>query len=89
MPVSVREGANVSFIDGLFTSTSAVCVTGLIAIDTAEHFTAFGQGVVAALIQIGGLGVTSVGVGLMIAAGKRVSIKGRLFSKRGSEHRQL
>ena len=48
-----------------------------------------GRGVVAALIQIGGLGVTSVGVGLMIAAGKRVSIKGRLFSKRGSEHRQL
>ena len=81
MPVSVREGANVSFIDGLFTSTSAVCVTGLIAIDTAEHFTAFGQGVVAALIQIGGLGVTSVGVGLMIAAGKRVSIKGRLLVK--------
>ena len=81
MPFSVREGVSVSFIDALFTSTSAVCVTGLIAIDTAEHFTAFGQGVVAALIQIGGLGVTSVGVGLMIAAGKRVSIKGRLLVK--------
>ena len=55
LPVSVREGVKVSFIDALFTSTSAVCVTGLIAIDTADHFTAFGQGVVAALIQIGGL----------------------------------
>src|SRR5699024_3300146 len=50
-------------------------------IDTADHFTAFGQGVVAALIQVGGLGVTSVGVGLMIAAGKRVSIKSRLLVK--------
>ena len=81
LPVSVREGVKVSFIDALFTSTSAVCVTGLIAIDTADHFTAFGQGVVAALIQIGGLGVTSIGVGLIIAAGKRVSIKSRFLVK--------
>lgn len=79
LPVSVRDGADVTFVDALFTSTSAVCVTGLIAIDTADHFTAFGQGVVAALIQIGGLGVTSVGVGLILAAGKRVGIKGRLL----------
>lgn len=79
LPVSVRDGAEVTFVDALFTSTSAVCVTGLIAIDTADHFTAFGQGVVAALIQIGGLGVTSVGVGLILAAGKRVGIKGRLL----------
>ena len=81
LPVSVREGVKVSFIDALFTSTSAVCVTGLIAIDTADHFTAFGQGVVAALIQIDGLGVTSIGVGLIIAAGKRVSIKSRFLVK--------
>ena len=79
MPFSVKDGAEVSFIDALFTSTSAVCVTGLIAIDTADHFTAFGQGVVAGLIQIGGLGVTSVGVGLIIAMGKRVSIRNRLL----------
>ena len=58
LPISVREGAKVTFIDALFTSTSAVCVTGLIAIDTAEHFTVFGRTVVALLIQIGGLGVT-------------------------------
>ena len=81
LPISVREGVEVHFIDALFTSTSAVCVTGLIAIDTADHFTAFGQGVVAALIQIGGLGVTSVGVGLIIAAGRRVSIRNRLLVK--------
>ena len=80
-PLAVRDGVEVTFIDALFTSTSAVCVTGLIAIDTADHFTAFGQGVVAALIQIGGLGVTSVGVGLIIAAGRRVSIRSRLLVK--------
>ena len=77
LPVSVRPDAEVSFVDALFTSTSAVCVTGLIAIDVADHFTPFGQAVVAVLIQVGGLGVTSVGVGLILAAGKRVGIRGR------------
>ena len=75
LPVSVRDDAVVTPIDALFTSTSAVCVTGLIAIDTADHFTPFGQGVVAALIQIGGLGVTSVGVGLIIAVGNELALK--------------
>ena len=81
LPISVRPDAEVTPIDALFTSTSAVCVTGLIAIDTADHFTVFGQAVVAGLIQIGGLGVTSVGVGLVLAAGGRVSIKGRSLVK--------
>ena len=81
LPVSVWPDAEVSFVDALFTSTSAVCVTGLIAIDVADHFTPFGQAVVAVLIQIGGLGVTSVGVKLILAAGKRVSIRGRLLAK--------
>ena len=81
LPVSVWPDAQVSFVDALFTSTSAVCVTGLIAIDVADHFTPFGQAMVAVLIQIGGLGVTSVGVGLILAAGKRVSIRGRLLAK--------
>ena len=81
LPISVRPDAEVTPIDALFTSTSAVCVTGLIAIATADHFTVFGQAVVAGLIQIGGLGVTSVGVGLVLAAGGRVSIKGRSLVK--------
>ena len=72
LPVSVKEGAEVGFVDALFTSTSAVCVTGLIAIDVADHFTLFGQIIVALLIQIGGLGVTSVGMGFIIAAGRKV-----------------
>lgn len=81
LPVSVNDGVEVSFINALFTSTSAVCVTGLIAIDTAEHFTVFGRTVVALLIQIGGLGVTAVGVAFILAAGKRVGIRGRLLVK--------
>ena len=81
LPVSVRDDQTVSFIDALFTSTSAVCVTGLIAIDTAEHFTVFGRTVVALLIQIGGLGVTCVGVTIILAAGKRVGFKVRKLIK--------
>lgn len=81
MPFSVKKGVHLSFLNALFTSTSAVCVTGLVVVDTADSFTAIGQMVIAMLIQIGGLGIASVGVGLIIAAGKRVSIKSRLLVK--------
>lgn len=81
LPISLNEGVEISFIDALFTSTSAVCVTGLIAVDTADTFNVFGRTVVAMLIQVGGLGVTSVGVGFILLAGKKVSIKGRKLIK--------
>lgn len=81
LPISANEGVKVSVIDAFFTSTSAVCVTGLIAIDTADTFNAFGQTVVALLIQIGGLGVTSVGVGLILLAGKKVTFRERVMVK--------
>lgn len=81
LPISINEGASVSFVDALFTSTSAVCVTGLIAIDTADTFTVFGRSVVAMLIQIGGLGVTSVGVGFILLMRKKIGIKERTLIK--------
>lgn len=52
--------AEFSFIDALFTSTSAVCVTGLIVVDTSTHFTLFGQSIILVLIQIGGLGIMTI-----------------------------
>lgn len=79
LPVSANEGVCVSYIDALFTSTSAVCVTGLIAVDTADTFNVFGRTVVALLIQIGGLGVTCVGVGFILLAGKKIGIHGRVL----------
>lgn len=81
LPISINEGENVSFIYALFTSTSAVCVTGLIAIDTADTFTVFGRTVVVLLIQIGGLGVTSVGVGFIMLLKKKIGIKERTLIK--------
>ncbi len=77
LPCSIRPDAAVSWIDAFFTSTSAVCVTGLIAVDTADTFTVFGRGVVAFLIQIGGLGVTSIGAGVILIAGKRMGFAHR------------
>jgi trk system potassium uptake protein TrkH len=81
LPIAQNKGVDVAFIDALFTSTSAVCVTGLVAIDVADNFNVFGQAIVAALIQIGGLGVTSVGVGLILLAGGKVSFKDRVLVK--------
>ena len=79
LPISANEGVDVSNIDALFTSTSAVCVTGLIAVDTADTFNVFGRTVVALLIQVGGLGVTCVGVGVILLAGKKIGIHGRVL----------
>ena len=81
LPVCIKPGVRLHYVDALFTSTSAVCVTGLIAVDKADTYTALGQTVVALLIQIGGLGVTSVGVGVILALGKRVNLKERLLVK--------
>ena len=81
LPIAHNEGVDVSFIDALFTSTSAVCVTGLIVVDTADTFNVFGRTIVAILIQIGGLGITSFGVGIIILTGRHVGIKERTLVK--------
>ena len=77
LPCSIQDGVTVRYIDALYTSTSAVCVTGLIAIDAGDTFTPLGQFFLAALIQIGGLGVTAVGAGVILAIGRKVNMKGR------------
>lgn len=77
---SVKSGAgNLSFIDALFTATSAVCVTGLSPIsDIAVSFTAFGQVVILVLIQIGGLGFMTLTSSLLLVIGKRLTLRERV-----------
>ena len=77
LPFAVHPGVQIAPLDALFTATSAVCVTGLVVVDTADTFSLFGQIVIAVLIQIGGLGVASIGMGLALVAGRRISLKGR------------
>ena len=81
LPFSVKEGVNVSILEAFFTSTSAVCVTGLIVVDPGDTFNAVGQTILALLIQIGGLGVSSVGVGMILLAGKKVTFRERVMVK--------
>ena len=65
----------MSWLDALFTSTSAVCVTGLIVEDTAQFFTPWGQAFVLLLIQLGGLGMLTFASLILLALGKRVSLR--------------
>lgn len=76
LPCSIREGVALRYIDALYTSTSAVCVTGLIAADAGDTFTLFGQAVILLLIQVGGLGVTSIGAGVILLMGRKMNLRG-------------
>ncbi len=84
LPCSVKEGVTLSYIDALYTSTSAVCVTGLIAVDAGDTFTPLGQFFLALLIQVGGLGVTSVGAGIILLMRRRIDLKGHTLIREGS-----
>lgn len=77
LPVATASGKSAGFSDSLFTSVSAVCVTGLITQDTATYWSGFGQTVILFLIQIGGLGVVSSAMALVWLTGKRINLKQR------------
>lgn len=77
LPISSKNHEWTPFIDALFTSTSAVCVTGLIVFDTATHWTIFGQIVILLLIQIGGMGVVTIAVSLAVISGKKIGLFSR------------
>ena len=74
LPASIQEGVQVRYIDALYTSASAVCVTGLIAIDPGDTFTPLGQTILALLIQVGGLGVTAgTAINALQQAGSKIA----------------
>ena len=77
LPFSTRDGQGASFMDSLFTATSAVCVTGLVVHDTATYWSAFGQAVILFLIQIGGMGVVTVAVMIAVISGRKISLMQR------------
>ncbi len=77
LPAATRDRRGAAFLDALFTATSAVCVTGLVVQDTAAYWSLFGQAVILALIQIGGMGVVTIMVILTVISGKKISLKQR------------
>ena len=77
LPISGKEQVPTPFLDALFTSTSASCVTGLVVYDTATHWSLFGQAIILFLIQVGGLGVVVVMTSLILLSGKRIGYSQR------------
>ena len=77
LPFSSRAGVVTSFEDSLFTAVSAVCVTGLVVVDTASYWSFFGQFVIIGLIQIGGLGVITVASLMTMIAGRKIGLMQR------------
>ena len=77
MPISSAERVVTPFNEALFTSTSAVCVTGLVVKDTGSYWSAFGQAIIITLIQIGGLGVVTIAASFSMLAGRRISLMQR------------
>ncbi len=79
LPVAAESGEWTQGSVALFTSASAVCVTGLVRVDTADHWSAFGEVVIALLIQAGGLGVTMYAGALLLVLGRRFGLTERQF----------
>ncbi|ARE86778.1 Ktr system potassium uptake protein B [Clostridium formicaceticum] len=79
LPIASQDGSSVGFINALFTATSAVCVTGLIVVDTGTYWTVFGKTVIVILIQVGGLGFMTMATMFAILLGKKISLKERLI----------
>ena len=81
LPIATEDGKGLSFLNALFTATSATCVTGLVVVDTGDTFSMFGELVILSLIQIGGLGFMTFATFLFLLLGKKISLKERLLLK--------
>ncbi|WP_338113868.1 TrkH family potassium uptake protein [Paenibacillus aquistagni] len=79
LPIAVHDGIELSWIDALFTSTTALCVTGLTVVDTQLTFTLFGEIVIITMVQIGGIGFMTVATMFYLMIGKRISLRERLI----------
>ncbi len=77
LPCSSRPAGGASFLDALFTATSAACVTGLSVQDTATYWSGFGQAVLLLLIQVGGLGIVTMAAAFSLLSGKKIGLRQR------------
>lgn len=81
IPAARRDGGSAEFIDALFTAVSAVCVTGLITVDTATYWTPLGQGIILGLIQVGGFGIMTLATLLALLVRKSIGLRGQLVAQ--------
>lgn len=79
LPIASNSGTSVGIVDSFFTATSAVCVTGLVVVDTGTHWTTFGKTIILILIQIGGLGIMTFSTMFALILGRKITLKERLI----------
>ncbi|SCY80306.1 TrkH family potassium uptake protein [Alkaliphilus peptidifermentans] len=89
LPIASIDGKSIGFLNALFTSTSAVCVTGLVVVDTGTYWTAFGKTVILILIQVGGLGFMTMATLFAIILGRKISLKERLVIQQALNQNSL
>lgn len=80
LPFAAASGRSIGLIDAGFTAVSATCVTGLAVLDTEHTFSRFGQGVILALIQVGGLGIMTFSAFFAVVAGRRLNMQEEVFA---------
>jgi len=84
LPIASQNGQSLGFVNALFTTVSCTCVTGLVVVDTATYFTAFGKLVIICLIQIGGLGLVTISTFFMSVLRRKVGLKTRVLAQESS-----
>lgn len=89
LPISSQSGVRTSFLDCIFTSTSAVCVTGLVTLDTGTYWSYFGKTIILILIEIGGLGFMSFATLIFLIFGKKITLKERLVMQEAMNYFSL
>ncbi|MBF8193477.1 TrkH family potassium uptake protein [Nonomuraea sp. K274] len=80
-PLATTDGDASHWLTALFTATSAVCVTGLVVVDTAAHWSVFGEVVIVALMQVGGLGIMTLATLIMVVLSGRLGLRARLSAQ--------
>ncbi|MCW6004410.1 TrkH family potassium uptake protein [Micromonospora sp. CPCC 205371] len=89
LPVATETGQRAHLADALFTATSAVCVTGLVTVDTGGHWSVFGELVILALIQAGGLGIMTLATLFTVLWSRRLALRSRLLAQAETKALQL
>ena len=84
LPVSSRDGTPTGFLTALFTATSSTCVTGLVVVDTYEHWSLFGQIVILCMIQVGGLGFMTLIIAFTRLIRKRISLHDQMILRQAT-----
>lgn len=89
LPIASSSGTATAYVDALFTATTSVCVTGLVTVNTLEHWSLFGHIVILLLIQFGGLGFVAVMTAMMLIVGKKLTLKERMLIQEAYSFQKL